>query len=72
MSDDGIGGIFVFLKEFFGSGECNLIDVFLDIGIIHADSMVGDCNGAVFFVDAYGYFEFAHIAFEVAERGECL
>ena len=68
MADDGVGGIFVFFEELFGSGECYLIDIFLNVFGGHADTVVADGKCAGGFVDGHAHVHVAEFAFVFAER----
>ena len=70
MTDDGICRVLVFLKEFLGAGECNLVDIFFDVIGIHADSMIGNGECAGFFVDGHFHIHLAELTLEFSERGE--
>ena len=70
VSDDAVGGIFIFLKKFFRPRECNLIDIFIDIRSIHSDAMIGDGKSAGFLIYGNLYIHLAESALEFAERGK--
>ena len=67
MADNGVGIILIFAEEFLGAGECNLVDVFIDVLSGHSDAMVGDSEGAGFFVDFHFDAHFAEFSFVFAE-----
>ena len=64
MTDDGIGIFLVFIKEVIGSGESNLIDVFVDFFGGHTYASVADGDCFLTYIHLYG--QVTHFAFEVA------
>ena len=52
MTDDGMRVVLVFFQEFFGAGESNLVDVFVDFFGGHTDTLVADGERFSFFIDA--------------------
>ena len=51
VANDGVAFLFVFFEEVFGAGECNLVDIALDLIGVHADSVVGNGERVGFAVD---------------------
>lgn len=58
MSDDALS-VLESLQKIARSGECNLIDVTLNLVLRHTDTAVTDRNGTVLFIDAYSDLQFS-------------
>ena len=70
VTDDGIGAILIFGKEFFSTRESDLVDVFIYIFGIHAYTHITHGESACLFVDAYGNLQVAEFTFIFADRWE--
>ena len=68
MTDDCVGVVLIFFKELLGSGECNLIDIFVNILSSHADTMIGNGERSGLFVNADAHAHVAKLTLEIAER----
>ena len=71
VTDYVVGVVFVLCQKIFGTGECNLVDVFVNIFGCHAYAVVADCECAGFLIDRNRDLKLAYFAFEIAERREC-
>ena len=72
MSDDGIGVVLVLVEEVGNARECDLVDIFVNLLLGHADASVADGQRAFLGVEAYAHGEVAQFALEVAAFGKRL
>ena len=68
VTDNGIGAILIFGKEFFSARESDLVDVFIYIFGIHAYTHITHGESACLFIDAYGNLQVAEFTFIFADR----
>ena len=45
MTNNGFGFVLILVEELLGSGESDLVDVFIHLFSGHADTMIGDGKG---------------------------
>jgi len=67
-----VGGVLVFLQEFLGAAEGDLVDVAVDVAGVHADASVRHCQRASLFVNFDTHVQLTQLALELAEGGEGL
>ena len=72
MADDGVQLVLVFLEEFAGGGEGDLVDVTVHLVLGHSDAPVDDAEDLLLFVQLDADFHLTELALEVAAGGEGL
>ena len=72
MPYNGISCIFVFCKKFLCSGECYLVNVFINIISIHTNTMIRYSKSPCIFIDWYNHFQITKFSFIIAERWQSL
>ena len=71
VTDDGVGIVLVFLQEVIGTGEGNLVDVFVDFFGCHTQTTVTDGDGTVVLVGFYADGQIAQFPFELTGSRQC-
>ena len=72
MTNNGVCVLLVFIKEVVSSRECNLIDVFVNLFLGHADTTVAHGQCAFILVDANVYGQVASLFLQLALAGKSL
>ena len=72
VTDNGVGVVLVFFQEVVGTGEGNLVDVFVDFLGRHTQTTVADGDGTFVLVGFYADGQIAQFAFEFTGRSQCL
>ena len=70
MTDDLVGFVLVFLHEFLGTREGDLVDVFVHLFAGHANPVVANGDGAGFLVEDDFHLELVQVGAHLAEGFE--
>ena len=72
VADDAADLVLVLLQELARGGECNLVDVLIDLLFRHADAIVDDLQGLLLLIQLDADLQVAELLLQVAGSGQGL